>query len=424
MPHSKLQEDTVMLSREEIFQLIARHEQWRAQCMNLIASENAVSSAVRRALDNDLIQRYGNYAGRNLKDRRYTGNRFIEEIEIGLENIVRQTFGAREVELRAISGHVAGLAVIMATCKPGDTVLEISGDDGGHRLAAKAAESPLIDLKVLSLPFDAHKYNVDAKATCRLVEDVRPSLIILGSSNFLFPNPVAQIAQCLNKSPHTVLAYDASHVMGLIACGEFQDPLREGAQVVFGSTHKTLPGPQGGLIFSNDPGLMDAISTAVYPGTVTNHHLMRSPALGIALLEMKNNPDYAKQIIANAKSLAGQLAARGVPVVAAAEGFTQSHTVLIQTVNYGKGKEIAAMLEQVDIMTSYTKLPLELGVEGVRLGTSEATRFGATEMDMRAAADIIADVLVGNITSTEARSHVHNWAKGLKDICYADLTDV
>lgn len=413
-----------MLTHEKIMQLVAEHEHWRAQCMNLIASENSISPAVRRALDNDLIQRYGNYAGRNLKDRRYTGNQYLEEIEIGLEEIVRQTFGASEVELRAISGHVAGLAVIMATCKPGDTVLEISGEDGGHRLAAKATESPLIDLKVLPLPFDAHKYNVDAGAACRLVEEVKPALVILGSSNFLFPNPVAEIVRGLDKSPNTVLAYDASHVMGLIACGEFQDPLREGAQVVFGSTHKTLPGPQGGLIFSNDPGLMDVISTAVYPGTVTNHHLMRSPALGIALLEMKNNPGYAKQIIANAKSLAGQLAARGVPVVAAEDGFTRSHTVLIQTADYGKGKEIAAMLEQADIMTSYTKLPLELGVEGVRLGTSEVTRFGATEVDMKAAADIIADVLVGNITSTEARSHVHNWAKGLEDIRYADLTNV
>lgn len=410
-----------MLTYEKIMHLIADHEKWRAHCMNLIASENTISPAVRRALDNDLIQRYGNYAGRNLKDRRYTGNQYIEEIEIGLEDIVQKTFGASEVELRAISGHIAGLAVIMATCKPGDTVLEISGTDGGHRLAEKAAQSPLIDLKVLPLPFNSQKYNVDGEATCRLVEEVKPSLIILGSSNFLFPNPVSEITHGLNKSPNTVIAYDASHVMGLIACGEFQDPLGEGAQVVFGSTHKTLPGPQGGLIFSNDPKIMDAISTAVYPGTVTNHHLMRSPALGVALLELKNNPGYAKQVIANAKSLACWLATRGVPVVAAGDGFTQSHTILIQTANYGKGREIAIILEQADIMTSYTKLPLELGTEGVRLGTSEVTRLGATEADMRAAADIIADVLLKKATSAKARSDVHAWAESLKGIRYADL---
>lgn len=410
-----------MFTRESIMHLIADHEQWRAQCMNLIASENAISPAVRRALDNDFVQRYGNYAGRDLKDRRYAGNRYIQEIEIGLEDIVRQTFSANEVELRAISGHIAGLSVIMATCRPGDTVLEISGDDGGHRLAAKAAESPLIDLTVMPLPFDANKYNVDAKATCSLIEEIKPALIILGSSNFLFPNPVEEIAGSLNKSPNTVLAYDASHVMGLIACGEFQNPLREGAHVVFGSTHKTLPGPQGGLIFSNDSTLMGAISTAVYPGTVTNHHLMRSPALGIALLEMKNNPDYAKQVISNAQSLGKQLAARGIPIVGATNGFTQSHTILIQTANYGKGRQVAELLEQADIMTSYTKLPKELGVEGVRLGTSEVTRLGAKESDMRAAADIIADLLLQKTTSSETRSQVHDWSTCLKDPSYADL---
>jgi len=95
----------------------------------------------------------------------------------------------------------------------------------------------------------------------------------------------------------TVLAYDASHVFGLLACGEFQDPLREGAHVVFGSTHKTLPGPQGGLIIGNEIALMDAIGTAVYPAIVTNHHLMRSPALAVALLEMQAHPDYAQQVI-------------------------------------------------------------------------------------------------------------------------------
>jgi len=408
-----------MLTTHQISQWITDHEAWRKQCMNLIASENALSPAVRDALDNDLVQRYGNYLGRDLTNRRYSGSRFIQRIEVGLEEIVQEIFGASEVELRAISGHVAGLAVIMATCKPGDTVLEIAGEDGGHRLAAKAVESPLIDLDVLPIPFDAKAYNVDVDATCKLIDEVEPRLIILGSSNFLFPNPVKELRSYLGDSSEIVLAYDASHVFGLIACGFFQDPLREGADVAFGSTHKTLPGPQGGLIISNNSNLMDTISVAVYPGVVTNHHLMRSPALGIALLEMKNNPGYAQQVILNAQALGRGLHKRGLKVVASDQGYTQSHTLLVATAGYGTGREIAGKLEGADIMCSYTKLPESYGTEGIRMGTSEVTRLGAKEEDMDAAVNIILDVLNGAVEPEEARETVHAWAERLVEMQYA-----
>jgi glycine hydroxymethyltransferase len=128
-----------MLNYSKIIHLLKEHEAWRSCCMNLIASENALSSTVLRLLNNDLIQRYGNYAGRDLHDRRYAGNRYIEKMEVGLSDLVSEVFGASQVELRAISGHVAGLSVIMGVCSPGDTVVELAGQDGGHRLAAKAA---------------------------------------------------------------------------------------------------------------------------------------------------------------------------------------------------------------------------------------------------------------------------------------------
>lgn len=389
--------------------------------MNLIASENALSPAVRDALDNDLVQRYGNYLGRDLNDRRYSGSKFIQQIEVGLEAIVQEVFSASEVELRAISGHVAGLAVIMGTCKPGDVVLELAGEDGGHRLAAKAVESPLVDLEVLPIPFDSQAYNVNVEATIQLVDEVQPRLIILGSSNFLFPNPVQLLKSHLGDSSQTVLAYDASHVFGLIACGTFQDPLGEGADVAFGSTHKTLPGPQGGLIIANDNKLMDAISTAVYPGVVTNHHLMRSPALGLALLEMKNNTDYARQVIANAQALAEALHQRGLTVVAEDRGYTQSHTILVATSDWGTGKDVAKKLEDADIMCSYTKLPQSYGIEGIRMGTSEVTRLGAQESDMDSAAEIIVKVLNGSTDLEQARSSVHAWAERLTSIHFAAL---
>lgn len=412
-----------MTTLGQINGLIAENEAWRVHCMNLIASENAISPAVRAALDNDFVQRYGNYAGRDITQRRYTGNQFIEQIEVALEDLVRDVFHAREVELRAISGHVAGLAVIMATCKPGDTVVELASIDGGHGLAFKAAQSPLIDLNVVALPFDSESYNIDVEATRRLMREQQPRLIILGSSNFLFPYPVRELVEAAKvDSPNTIIAYDASHVLGLIACGAFQDPLSEGAPVMFGSTHKTLPGPQGGLILGNDAELMDKIGIAVYPGIVTNHHLMRSPALAITLLEMQSNPDYAAGIVANARALARRLEERGIPVIAARYNYTQSHTILLASGTFGTGKALSDQLEAADIMTSYTKLPKSLGSESVRLGTSEVTRLGATEADMSAAADIIADVMTQKLSPDDARPLVHEWAQHLGAVQFADIS--
>jgi glycine hydroxymethyltransferase len=245
--------------------------------------------------------------------------------------------------------------------------------------------------------------------------------VILGSSNFLFPHPVREIAACLSESPDTVLAYDASHVFGLLACGAFQKPLAEGAHIAFGSTHKTLPGPQGGLIIGNDKALMDAVGIAVYPGIVTNHHLMRSPALGIALQELQHNPDYAAQIVSNGRALAGRLEERDVRVVAADRNYTESHTILLAVSELGPGKEVAMRLEAADIMASYSSLPAEYGKDCVRMGTSEVTRLGAQEADMVAAADIVADVLLGNIEPEAAKARVHQWSERLGDVRYSGL---
>lgn len=409
-----------MTTIADIRGLVNQHEQWRRMCLNLIASENSCSPAVRQFWDSDLVQRYGNYLGRDLRDRRYTGSHFVQEIELALEKVVRDTFGASEVELRAISGHVAGLAIIMAVCHSGDTVFELSSACGGHGLAVKAAKSALIDLKVEDIPFDSYAYNINVDALRQKIEEHHPRLIFLGSSNFLFPNPVREIAAICQAYPETIIAYDASHVMGLIACGEFQNPLAEGAHVVFGSTHKTLPGPQGGLIYGNDPQLMDLISIAVYPGIVTNHHLMRSPSLAVALLEMSKYPNYARAVVENAQALGVGLHQRGIPVVAYDKGVTQSHTVIMNTSKLGKGAEIAEALEAANIMSSYTRLPEELGSSAIRFGSQEVTRCGATPKDMDVAAEIIVGVLDKTISQKDAQSRIAEWVTNLNGQKYLD----
>jgi len=398
----------------KIHQLIAQHDSWRSQTINLIASENKLSPLVRAALQSDLVQRYGDYTGRDLSARRYRGNRYIELLERETVQLARAVFKTAYVELRPLSGHVAGAAVLMGLCKPGDLVLEVGREGGGHREAGKLAVSSLADLKVEYLPFDAATYNIDVQATLQLIEQKRPRIVILGSSNFLFPHPVAELARFLKQFPETLLVYDASHVLGLMAGGCFQDPLREGAEVVFGSTHKTFPGPQGGILFTNRADLIEKISEAAYPGLVTNHHLFRIPALALTLLEMKEwGKAYAEQIIQNAQALGIALEMEGVPCVKVEGRFSQSHTILVCVRHFGSGMAMAERLEEAGIITTAAHLPEYWGGEGIRIGVQEITRLGAKEEEMIQVAHWISQVLNGAQIPAEISIQTASFAKNL-----------
>ncbi len=407
-------------TRELLFSLVREHENWRCDCINLIAAENVMSPAARHFLSCDLAQRYGDYLGRDLHARKYFGNRFLVQIEELVVNLTKDLFGASYVEARLLSGHMAGDAVILSLVRPGDTVLEVGRDGGGHRLATKLKASPLAQqIDVEFLPFDASTYNIDLDRSISLIKRTKPRLIILGSSNFLFPHPVREIAEVVQELDGTILAYDGAHVLGLISAGRFQDPLREGADILFGSTHKTFPGPQGGMLLSNSEDLIELISDVVYAGLVTNHHLARLPALAMSLLEMQTwGQAYASQIIGNAQRLAGEIHLRGIDVVGAAHGYTQSHTVLLQTMPFGSSRELGLLLEEAGIITNPVALPDTLGREGIRLGVQEITRRGAREEDMPTVADLVADVIIRKKEPEAVRSLVMEFARQFQDVTF------
>ena len=395
--------------REDLEALVRAHEGWRDRCINLIASENILSPAVRAQLGTDLAGRYGDYAGRDAAHRKYFGTPFVVEIEARVDDLARRLFGARCCELRALSGHVAGAGVLMGLCRPGDRVLEVGGDGGGHRMAAKLAESPMIDLDVRFLPFDTSRWNVDLPATQALIAEVRPRAVILGSSAFLFPHPIRAIADVVH-AVGGLLVYDASHVFGLIAAGRFQRPLEDGADVIYGSTHKTLFGPQGGLILADDEQIMAAISGAIYPALVTNHHLQRIPALGLALLELERwGAAYADAVIANARRLAAELARHDLPVAGVQDGFTRSHTLLVGTHPHLGAEEAGLRLQQAGIIVTASRLPASLGRAGVRLGTQEITRRGAREGDMPDLAALLARAIKENDAQEDLARQAERW---------------
>jgi len=404
-------------ARDRIEASLREHERLRTTSLNLIAAENVMSPAVHAALDSDLVHRYGDYLGRDLTARKYFGNRHLVEIEHQVHALAREVFGAAFVEPRPLSGHVAGSAVIMALTTPGARVMELGSDGGGHRLAEKLSVAPLTPLHVEFLPFDGERYNIDAGTALEAIERFQPSLVILGSSNFLFPHPVRELASGLPRG--TTLVYDASHVMGLLAGGGFQNPLAEGASVVFGSTHKTFPGPPGGIIFANDEAVIERISSVVYPGLVTNHHPARMPALALALAEMREwGHEYAAAVVRNAARLGAELQAKGLRIVGARDGYTRSHTLLVATAEHGSGAEIGARLESAGIITNAAKLPPAWDREGIRLGVQELTRRGIDDARVRRVAELIAGVVRGTVPNDRARRDVADLASTLQGIRY------
>ena len=397
--------------------LVAEHEAFRTSCLNLVATETVMSPAARALLDADLSSRYGDYAGRDPTVRKYFGTAVMVEIEALVDDLLRRLFDAPCIETRALSGHVAGSAAVLALTEPGDVVLELDSPGGGHRIAEKLNATHHARLDVRPLPFDPAAYTVDVDATVSAVHAVRPRVVILGSSLFLFPHPLRELATALADRPDTLIAYDASHVLGLMAGHRFQDPLREGAPVVWASTHKIFPGPPGGLVMTTSDALMDRIAPAVYPGLVTNHNPGRMPALGYAAAEMLAFGEaYADAIVANARRLGRELDVRDVPVVGRERGYTASHTLLLRVAAFGTAREVGVRLEQAGLITTATRLPPALGDAGIRLGLQELTRRGATRDDMPAVAEAIADVILGRRPVEAVRARTRELAAGFDRI--------
>lgn len=385
---------------KEINSLLEQHNTFRGDCLNLIASENVPSPLVEGLLVEDLDQRYGNYSGIDLQARLYQGNRFIVEIEELAQKLAKQLFGAAYVDLRPLSGNIAGIATTFALGSPGDSALEVHN---GHQYALKLASSPLkISLESIEIPWDGVRSNIDLDGTVALIREHRPKLVTIGSGVFLFPQPIRELKEAMNRyCPDSYLIYDAAHVMGLIAGGRFQSPLAEGADVLISSTHKTLAGPQGGIILTNDRLLAERIGPAVAPLLESNHHLGRLPALAGTFLEwLACGGEHADAIISNAKALGQALHQRGIRLLGQELGFTESHTLIPIVDEFGESKAMADRLEACNIIAGGASVPPELGSHGLRIGVQEVTRRGMTGADVPEVADCIVDALKGDEQET------------------------
>ena len=380
---------------QQLTSLLEKHHTYRETCLNLIASENTPSPLVEELFDERLARRYGNYSGTDIYQRNYKGNRYIVEIEGYTQELAKELFGAAYVDFRPLSGNISGIGTTFALAKPGDTALEVHN---GHHYAEKLLSSPLkVELRSIPIPWDGRRSNIDLDETLALIAEYKPRIINVGSGVFLFPQPVRELKEAMREAnPDSYLIYDASHVIGLIAGKRFQSPFEEGADVIISSTHKTLAGPQGGMILTNDASIAERVARGLYPLLMSNHHLNRLPALAGTFIEwMECGEAQADAIVANAKALGQALAEHGVPILGADLGFTESHTLILIVDKYGDGGALATHLEACHIIAGAAGLSPDVGKSGLRMGVQEVTRWGMTPADAPDIAECIVDALSG-----------------------------
>jgi len=387
---------------DEILSLVERHEQWRGkECLNLIPSENVMSPAVRGLLASELGHRY------TARDRFYMGTRFMDEIEQYGENLAREVFRAETADLRPLSGHIADMIFLASFTKPGDVLMCVSPEDGGYPGLWYDGLAGLLGLKAVPLPFSRENMKVDVEKTKEAIKRFKPKVLVFGASLILFPHPVKELAETAHECG-AIVGFDGSHVLGLIAGKHFQDPLKEGAHALFGSTHKSFFGPQGGIILA-DKEHGEAVKAKVYPRFVDNAHWNRIVALTLALAEMqKFGRDYAGQVVRNAKALAKALYDYGFSVKCSRLGFTESHQVIVDFGGYEGGREVAEKLQKANIIVDCV----------VRLGTCEVTRRGMKEEEMAKIAELIKRTVLDEENSETVKREVVKICSEFQNIEY------
>ncbi|MEM3070592.1 MAG: serine hydroxymethyltransferase [Candidatus Bathyarchaeia archaeon] len=419
--------------REEyygILDLLQRHHIWFRESIPLIASENVPSPAVREALTTDLGNRYAEgWAG----ERVYAGCRYIDQVEFKCMELMKRLFNAEFVDVRPISGVVANLVIYTAFTEPGDVMMALPIPCGGHISMGKkelgGTAGAVHGLQVEYLPLDYEELNIDVdraeKRMAKLAKEGKPpKLVLFGGSVFPFPHPVKELADHIKSYGGTV-GYDAAHVAGLIAGGRFQDPLREGADAVSLSTHKTFFGPQHGSVLSWDR-YADRIKRATFPGMVSNHHLHALAGVAIACAELLEfGKEYADQVVRNAKALAQALYERGFDVLAEHKGFTESHVILVDISRYGDGGSIEKRLEDANIILNRNLLPWDIKrgrrytePGGIRLGSQEVTRLGMKEGEMVEIADFIKRAVIDKENVEKVKRDVAEFRKQYQKVHY------
>jgi glycine hydroxymethyltransferase len=421
----------------KLIQATENHERYRDQeCMNMIASEGIKSPAVRQAqaLCPDLEGRYAegdNDDVGHVKKRYYQGQKYMSPIEDYATDLMKDLFKASWADTRLVSGTHANLATFkglsLATKNTKMVVTPLScGAHISHDYTGLAGS--VLGIQDINHVYNIDEMNIDTDRSADVIRAAKPGIVTFGGSLFLFPHPIKELKAVCDEVGAYV-AYDASHVLGLIAGGQFQDPLREGADFIASSTHKTFPGPQGGVVMGNPKGVhmekaVKKIQYAIFPLSASSTHLGRLPALGVAALEMKLfGKDIASQIVKNAQTAGQYLYENGVRVLCEHKGFTRSHQIAVDIRAYGGGNKIAQNLEDANIILNKNLLPYDDqsskgDPSGLRIGFQDITRRGFREGDVKHLCDLILDIIKAKRTPAEVKTDVLALKKEFNTVKY------
>ncbi len=370
-------------TREAIAGLIDRNEAiHERECVNLNPATNVMSARAEAALSSKLGSRPSlGHAGEKYE----MGLEAIEELEVITASLACQVFNADYAEIRVASGAMANLYAFMATCQPGDTIIVPPASIGGHVTHHTAGAAGLYGLNIVEAPIDAAHYTVDVAGLADLARSVNPALITIGSSLNLEPHPVAELRNVADEVGAKLL-FDAAHLCGMFAGKAWPNPLAEGAHLMTMSTYKSLAGPAGGLLVTNDGPLAERIDAIAYPGLTANFDAGRSTALAYTLLDWVDHGEaYAAEMVATAAALADALTT-ALPVFFSSAGPTTSHQFAIEAERWGGGHAMALRLRGANILTCAIGLPTG---EGLRIGTPEIVRWGMTAAHMAELAELI-----------------------------------
>lgn len=375
----------------ELDRLVAANRQIHDHdCLNLNPATNIMNPRAEAMLSAGL----GSRASLGHPGAKYEmGLEAIEQIEVIAAELAAEVFAAKYAEIRVPSGAIANLYAFMATCEPGDTIIAPPPSIGGHVTHHAGGSAGMFRLHTVAAPVSAEDFTVDVDALRTLARERRPRMITIGASLNLYPHPVPALREIADEVD-AVLLFDAAHLCGLIAGGAWPNPLEQGAHLMTMSTYKSLGGPPGGLIVTNDAGLAERLDAVAYPGLTANFDAGKAAALAVTMLDwLAVGKEYAATMVETAAHLAEDLLQRDLPVFIGARGPTLSHQFAIQAHRWGGGQSAAQRLRQANLLTCGIGLPVPPvrgDLNGLRIGTPELVRLGITPKHMSELGALIA----------------------------------
>lgn len=413
-------------ARAVLRQATVHHESGRGR-VHLVPSENALSLAARVPHLMDAVVRYAFPGPVNEENWAWPGRGALLDIERAAAVRLGRQLVARHVNLKPVSGVSALTVALSALTRPGDTVLNLAERDGGH--GSTTFVGARFGARMVGLPVDPTSLTVDLDAlAAQLGDGPRPRLVYLDAFMCLFPTDLPGLRQVVG--PHTVIHYDASHTLGLIAGGAWRNPLAAGADSLGGSTHKTYPGPHKGLLATNDAALATRLDEHG-AHFVSHHHPADVVALAVAAAEMDDRGTaYAHRTVANARRLGAALAAGGFSVCGEKHGFTDCHQLWVDIAPLMDAEEASRRLFAAGVVVNAIPLPHVTAPAGLRMGVQEVSwhGMGAAEMDELAA--IVTAVLrdghdpADGASRTRALADAHRSGDADEQVLHAALTAV